>query len=350
MNKYIKVYNTHSEFNADTTTRTIYPGIAYCKRENEVHYYEPDYTTLVLTLEALEDNTWFKFTQTLQYRLNSEGSWETLEANTQTPLLSRGQTIQFTGTLLVITDGYEPLGIGTFSSNNKFNAFGNIISLLGPLGSQVAVNNGQFKRLFKSTKIVDASNLILPGNNVVQMSQNCFEEMFNGCSYLVASPKLPATDIAPMAYCSMFRSCASLQIAPELPATTLNYNCYGGMFAGCTSLSQAPALPATTLAPSCYERMFDGCTSLTVAPDLKAETLVQGCYNYMFTSCTHLSYIVALFTTTPSNTYTNSWVEGVAATGTFLKKQDATWNVTGTNGVPPGWTAGYYYAGSGGGR
>jgi len=31
-------------------------------------------------------------------------------------------------------------------------------------------------------------------------------------------------------------------------------------------------------------------------------------------------------------------VSGVAATGTFVKNSSATWNVTGVNGVPSGWT------------
>jgi len=45
-----------------------------------------------------------------------------------------------------------------------------------------------------------------------------------------------------------------------------------------------------------------------------------------------------MFTTTPSNTYTNSWVLGVASTGTFVKNSAATWDVTGTSGIPEGWT------------
>ena len=39
-----------------------------------------------------------------------------------------------------------------------------------------------------------------------------------------------------------------------------------------------------------------------------------------------------------SATYTNNWVNGVASTGTFVKNSAATWDVTGTNGIPTGWT------------
>jgi hypothetical protein len=45
-----------------------------------------------------------------------------------------------------------------------------------------------------------------------------------------------------------------------------------------------------------------------------------------------------MFTTTPSNTYTDNWVNGVSSTGTFVKNSAATWTTTGGNGIPSGWT------------
>jgi hypothetical protein len=58
----------------------------------------------------------------------------------------------------------------------------------------------------------------------------------------------------------------------------------------------------------------------------------------MFKNCTNLSYIKAMFTTTPGNSYTKDWVYNVKGTGTFVKNSAATWDVTGDNGVPTGWT------------
>ena len=121
-----------------------------------------------------------------------------------------------------------------------------------------------------------------------------------------------------------------------LPATTLTENCYYMMFADCPAITKAPELPATTLANYCY--MFHGCTSLTTAPVLPATTLARQCYTSMFHGCSNLNYIKAMFITTPSLSYTTSWVYGVAATGTFVKNSAATWNVTDTFGVPTGWT------------
>ena len=45
-----------------------------------------------------------------------------------------------------------------------------------------------------------------------------------------------------------------------------------------------------------------------------------------------------MFTTQPSTSFTRDWVSGVSSTGTFVKNSSATWNVTGSYGVPGGWT------------
>jgi hypothetical protein len=61
----------------------------------------------------------------------------------------------------------------------------------------------------------------------------------------------------------------------------------------------------------------------------------------MFKGCTSLNYIKAMFTTTPSgsspNYYTGEWVSGVASTGTFIKADNATWNLVDNSGIPEGW-------------
>ena len=137
---------------------------------------------------------------------------------------------------------------------------------------------------------------------------------------------------------------ASLKSVPSYAFYNLFYggNGYDGKPMNNLSLFSHPSkkllLPATTLEQNCYYGMFYGCTSLTAAPDLPATTLVNNCYGYMFYGCTSLDYIKALFTTTPGNSYTDSWVNGVSETGTFIKNSAASWNVTGDNGVPSGWT------------
>ena len=181
-----------------------------------------------------------------------------------------------------------------------------------------------------------------PSLPATTMAEHCYRNLFNGCSNLTSAPDLPATALAISCYANMFYGCSKLTTPPVLPATTLAEGCYQALFYNCTSLTTAPALPATTLAPTCYKHLFQGCTSLTTAPELNAETLVSNCYTNMFYGCSKLNYIKALFTTTPSAEYTSNWVNGVAASGTFVKNRNATWNETGNNGIPTGWTVETY--------
>jgi hypothetical protein len=177
-----------------------------------------------------------------------------------------------------------------------------------------------------------------PELHATTLAQHCCDNMFSGCRNLTTAPELHATSLETNCYSYMFKGCTSLVNAPELPATSLNSNCYQSMFEGCTSLVNAPELPATTLVTYCYREMFRGCTGLVTAPELPATTLVSNCYTNMFYGCTGLNYIKAMFTTTPSGTYTNNWVYNVAATGTFVKNVAAEWDASGASSIPNGWT------------
>lgn len=173
------------------------------------------------------------------------------------------------------------------------------------------------------------------------MSEHCYHHMFEECRYLTIPPDLPATTLANSCYSYMFSGCWSLTTAPELPATSLTSGCYDGMFHDCTQLSSAPDLPATTLASSCYSNMFYGCRNLTTAPDLPASSMVGWCYSNMFKGCTNLNHIKCLTTyfSVPESWMnpTLDWLDGVSATGTFIKAAGVNWE-TGVSGIPTGWT------------
>lgn len=188
--------------------------------------------------------------------------------------------------------------------------------------------------LYFSGCYTDISNLRLPATTV---GKYAYYHLFYG-SRITSAPELPATTLDERCYSGMFGSCTSLIQAPHLPATSLASYCYASMFYGCTSLEQAPTLPATTLVANCYRQMFRDCSKLTQAPILPATTLVSNCYYQLFYHCSNLNYIKAMFTTTPSTSYTSNWVNGVKSTGTFVKNSAASWNDTGNAGVPSGWT------------
>ena len=196
-----------------------------------------------------------------------------------------------------------------------------------------------YSYMFEGCKLLTTA----PTLPATTLYEGCYYDMFSGCTSLTTAPTLPATTLANYCYYYMFNNCTSLTTAPTVPATTLATYCYSGIFQQCTSLTTAPTLPATTLASSCYSNMFSGCILLKTAPQLPATTLANRCYEYMFSGCKNLKYIKAMFTTTPSTTYTAGWVSGVASSGKFVKNKNATWNVTATSdnnyiGTPSGWT------------
>lgn len=97
-------------------------------------------------------------------------------------------------------------------------------------------------------------------------------------------------------------------------------------------------LPATTLSDYCYRAMFNMAGMLETAPVLSAATLTIGCYEMMFEDCSSLTAITCLATDISADGCTNSWVNGVASSGTFTKAASMSDWTTGIDGIPSGWT------------
>ena len=262
-------------------------------------------------------------------------------------------------------------------NNSYFNIYGNVGSLVENYNFHTGIGLG-----LEGKHVINAENLVMPIRDFdcYHLFSGCTDliaapktvvcldcrEMFAGCTSLTTPPELPETVLRTNCYSYMFKGCTSLTTAPELPATILTNNCYSYMFEGCTSLTSAPVLPATTLKQACYSYMFNGCTSLTNAPVLPATTLADSCYKYMFKgcsslttapelnapqiryrsyvgmfqNCTSLNYVKCLATYwAPDDDLTDSWLSGVAATGTFVKYPNAEWRTDlGGDSIPTGWT------------
>jgi len=333
---------------------------------------EPEYDKMYLTFEVIEGNTIYwksagnpTVSSNIEYSTDDGSTWESITAtSTGTPIsVEPDMKVLFKGNLTKTHESNSKRLFFYTDEFNSFKAYGNPMSLFygdNFVGQTTLPADGAMGSMFYGCNgLVDASNLVFVADThtpfcYTRMFYSCknlvtppsiingtvntssCSNMFYGCTSLTTAPELPATTLANSCYSSMFRNCSGLTQAPELPATTLADSCYQFMLAN-TSLAQAPALPATTLAPSCYKNMFTNCTNLTTAPELPATTLTNMCYNFMFNGCTSLNYIKAMFTTTPSTSYTSNWVSGVASAGTFVKNSAATWAVTGSNGIPTGW-------------
>ena len=341
MGKYLTLFSNHSSYEEYINgPDAILPNVSYCEDVKHVHFnpihdYSKDYLTLTffesgtLRLSAGSNAADPDAKLFVEYNIN-DNEWKTAELyNNYEPKIkeitvNNGDIIKFRGNnngfcsweMSAETGELKMFENQFFYSDASFSVEGNIMSLISSNDYEhinslsEEYNTGAFCGFFESNdKLISAENLILPATT---LAESCYEFMFGNCT--------------------------SLTTAPELPATTLAERCYSNMFDGCTSLTSAPELPATTLTSYCYSSMFYGCTGLTTAPELPATTLANGCYGFMFQDCTNLNYIKAMFTTTPSTTYTPDWVENVSSTGTFVKNSAATWNVTGADGIPNGWT------------
>ena len=199
----------------------------------------------------------------------------------------------------------------------------------------MTVRSSGYYRMFRNCKKMDTA----PTLPATTLNTSSYEGMFAGCTALTTvQSNLPATKIYTYTYQEMFNGCTSLQTAPSLSFTELggDYSCWS-MFYGCTGLVNVPDLPnVAALTARCYQYMFMGCSNLENAPLLPNTELVNACYNGMFQNCTKLKYVKCL-ATNPDPSFTPNWLNGVAATGTFVKAPSATWGI-GVDGSPDGWT------------
>ena len=166
------------------------------------------------------------------------------------------------------------------------------------------------------------------------LSTGCYYGLYRGCTYLTWSRDLPVTTLAANCYQRIFYY-SSLQIAPSLPAQTAKQDCYREMFAGCTELIQSPTIAITTDAGNCFLGMFNGCSKLQNAPEIHVTTSIGwDAFYLMFKDCTRLNYIKVHFT---SWAHTSQWVQGVASVGTFECPVELTQTFDNSH-IPTGWT------------
>lgn len=388
-NKCVRVENQVSRDGGQTweTTGSTIHVIDEHSEDCINSYYSGKY----LTFEAIDSGT-FSFSGSMfdgpsvyseeginnsyiQYSKNNSSTWYTLSRG-NTVSVNAGDTIRWKATNIIPVvytiygaDGYVGDGPGRFASTGRFKVYGNVMSLYygDNFTNKTDLSDKMFAfdHLFSGcTCLIDAECLILPATT---LSYECYGSMFTDCSRLETTPRLPATTLATYCYYYMFESCSGLTSvpydmlpatnlngapgcymlmfcrcrnlvnAPNLFATTLSPSCYQNMFQECSGLESPPSLPATTLSPGCYWGMFWGC-NFRAAPYLPATTLVEDCYVAMFSHCTRLNSIIcnAIYGITATNC--DGWVNSVASSGTFMKNANATWSITGEDGVPSGWT------------
>lgn len=331
--RYLKKFETLEEYDDyRASAEFVKPNVSQIGVEVKFTGIDPP-----LYVEAIEDLTVSFSTNAIQYSLD-KANWVDLPAATATPTIRAGQKVYFKASGLTATSS---AGIGTFSMTAPCNVGGNIMSMSHGddyVNATEITQSYQFQSLFaNAANIVSAENLVLPATT---LTDYCYKSLFYKCTSLIKSFSVLPASIAPTwAYAVMFRDCSNLQDAPEILATSIrDYGCKL-MFADCKKLVKAPSALYAKSPGRSYESMFYDCYILEVAPVIYAETLPSYCCSQMFGYCYKLSYIKAMFITAPGTNYTNIWVSGVPAGGTFVKNAVATWeNSFGTSAIPSGWT------------
>ena len=265
-----------------------------------------DYSQEYFTIKSLDDNNTITFTK---YNQNSD-------------YITADKLIKYSKDLTTWTD----ISFVTDNSSQIVLNSGEKLYLKG--------NNSAYGEKYYYNSYLSAANIISSGN---------IDVMGNIMSLVYGDNFINNNTIEPYTFPSLFYNNNKLVNAKDLilPSMSLTTECYEHMFSGCTSLVTAPELPATTLALRCYNAMFSGCTSLVTAPELPATTLENYCYFRMFRNCSSLNYVKAMFYIKDGESFNTinvqDWLNGVSATGTFVKNSKATWSNI-EWGIPTGWT------------
>lgn len=212
-----------------------------------------------------------------------------------------------------------------------------------------------------ATAITSAKDLKLPAT---RLGMGCYCDMFRNCTLLEDMPELPAKSLSEECYDKMFMKCSSLKSASlssptfmddesctdmfngceSMTSATLPAEVYActesmnGMFNGCSSLKSVTLPAVAALDDYCCASMFEACEDLTTATVPAPKAVGDYMFYHLFENCSSLNDVTVGFTEWPSASYaTNSWMYGVASTGTFHAPNCLVAKDRDESHVPVGW-------------
>ena len=253
----------------------------------------PVFSAVPLTFEILSAGTITRsryYTETsIDYNLNGAG-WTDMNDAGNSISVNAGDNVKFRGNNYTVGNS-SVLGYGLFGGTAKFNAYGNIMSLLdgdnyaGMEDFTDAQNTPySFASLFENcTGLVSIENLVLPAT---ALTESCYDQMFRGCTSLnTIMDRLPATSVQSQSYRHMFSGCTSLSAVDRdifiaLSGGTLPARAASSMFAS-TSLVVAPILYAQSIGNDTYGAMFRNTNTLVVGPIVCCEYMTSAWTNFL---------------------------------------------------------------------
>ena len=294
---------------------------------------EHDYSLDYFTIESLQDSNEIKMQRSgspdnpiLSYSLDDGETWTTttISGTVTFGTINAGQKIIFKGNNKTLETAWNSYNY--FNATKQFKVYGNIMSLFNgdDFKTNYEFNNSVTHHcagLFRTTYIVDASNLILPALTLCSSSYN---GMFRGATNLVYGPKvLPALNVPTDGYSSMFEGCTGLVEAPEILATNVSGNtalnrmfCMNRDKKVTAAMTKSPILRITNPSSyhNVYQQLFAGNGNIT-----EVTILAQG---------TNLSFA--------------NWLANTNTSGGVIRKLSTTTLTSGNNGVPSNWTTETY--------
>lgn len=202
----------------------------------------PDYSAMPFTLEIVSGSGKISISKhdsptskNFYYKKNDDTKW-TYYSSSISCQVGDKISLSSNSTTMNWDEGFYYFSTGYHISANCYGNINSLVNFSNNPGYGCRFSHLFDKNYSSSLRIIDASNLVLPFTVIPY--QLYYSDMFNSQYDLKAAPRI-------------------------LPATTLKNNCYYQMFAGCSSLIKAPYLPATELATNCYQKMFSECTNLT---------------------------------------------------------------------------------------
>lgn len=152
-------------------------------------------TPTAMTVGYTRTGTSTAINPNVNYSLDGS-SWNQMTAGVNVSVPS-GSKIYFKGINNTLGNGTNYI---SFNASEPFSVSGNTTSLLygddftDELDSLTGTYT--FISLFKNSRVVNASGLLLPINTL----DRCYISMFSGCTSLTSAPELPATSLASSCY------------------------------------------------------------------------------------------------------------------------------------------------------
>jgi len=176
--------------------------------------------------------------------------------------------------------------------------------------------------MFSGTKITSAINL----NGVTSAWPHAFYQMHKSCLNLTTASNLNGlTEINPYTCAYMYEGCSLIVDPPEMNNVTIIRNDgMAYMFSQCSSLTKGVNLKSVT------------------SIDFNSGTTTAGLLGSCYRLCTSITeaYAPNISDLSDVNILKN-WLYGASSTGRAYKKSNATF-ISGSNGLPTGWTSENY--------